>query len=253
MADIQTAAPAKRTRKPATQKAGTSKAPAKTGQRQSKAKGDETKKPAAAAVTSNEGGQTQAAPKRTRAKAADATAPKATRKKATQPAGTGRGRGNGQQQSMPLSQALEQSRGHLGGKGSAQQSDAEPQGSQGATASGKGNGKDGAAQTQTEAMRGGTKQVLIEYTKMGPRIDTRERQPEEYPFGDLPPAKKVNGEIEGPSFFIPDSDKAKDKLAAGRKRHKPTTFWTRREMAQVNGRGPKVMGIRIWKAPAGAK
>jgi len=70
---------------------------------------------------------------------------------------------------------------------------------------------------------------------------------EKYPFGELAPARKeADGRIVGPSFFIPEDDSALGKLAAARKRHH-ALFWSRSVTEQVNGRGPLVKGLRIWR------
>lgn len=109
---------------------------------------------------------------------------------------------------------------------------------QGASASGK--------SAPVEELRGGTKQVLITEAVMVGRSG-RPAGVEEYPFGELPPAyKDENGQIVGLSFFIPMTDKAEGKLAAARKRHK-CLFWSRTVFEQVNGKGPKVEGLRIWR------
>jgi len=109
---------------------------------------------------------------------------------------------------------------------------------QGASASGK--------SAPVEELRGGTKQVLITEAVMVGRSG-RPAGVEEYPFGELPPAyKDENGQIVGLSFFIPMTDKAEGKLSAARKRHK-CLFWSRTVYEQVNGKGPKVEGLRIWR------
>jgi hypothetical protein len=78
--------------------------------------------------------------------------------------------------------------------------------------------------------------IVIE-TFMVPGRGGRPQQAEEFPFGDLDPVEKKNGELVGPSFLIPD-DKSPDKaLAAARKRHKGKTFMSRK----MEG------GVRIWR------
>ena len=110
-------------------------------------------------------------------------------------------------------------------------------------------GRQGSNSVGTE-MRGGTKQVLISETRIAGR-GGRPRGEEEYPFSKLKPAKKNgDGSIVGPSFFIPDSDKAKGKLAVARKRERadglPSLYWSRKVREAVNGEGPEVPGLRIW-------
>lgn len=101
-------------------------------------------------------------------------------------------------------------------------------------------------------VRGGAKQVLITEVAMNGR-GGRPAGIEDYPFGELAPAQKgADGKIVGPSFFIPLSDRAEGRLAAARKRHKdannkPALFWSRKRREQVNGEGPEVDGLRIWR------
>ncbi len=122
-------------------------------------------------------------------------------------------------------------------------------GKQGAAASGKAAMKSDEPAGET---RGGTKQVLITEAKITGR-GGRPAGIEDYPFGELKPARKMSdGSIVGPSFFIPDEDRASGKLAAARKRHRdadgtPALFWSRKVFEQVNGTGPKVAGLRIWR------
>lgn len=153
------------------------------------------------------GKQTQAAP-------AAAAKPKRTRKVAdAQPATTGLGK-------------------------QTQSDTAGDTGKQGAGASGK--------DKTSQEIRGGAKQVLITETAMGAR-PRRAPGPEEYPFGMLTPAKKLgNGDIVGQSFFIPNTDSAKGRLSAARKRH-GGLFWSRKVEEQVDGKGPKVSGLRVWR------
>ena len=100
---------------------------------------------------------------------------------------------------------------------------------------------------------GGTAQVPIEVVAVSKKpYKPRERQPEKYPFGDdrLTPATKAKtGEIVGPSFFIPDSEKAAQRLAVARKRHKGILFWSRRRTEEVDGK--PVTGLRIWRGTPG--
>lgn len=132
-----------------------------------------------------------------------------------------------------------------GDKGAAQQGGGD-QGSAGSTGAG---GKDSAGQTAGNEMRGGTKQVLMEEVKL-PGRGGRPQGEEEYPFGELPSARKEAGEIVGLSFFIPDADGPDSHLATARKRHKPTKFWSRATMEKIDG--TMVKGLRVWKAPEGA-
>lgn len=120
-----------------------------------------------------------------------------------------------------------------------QQQSADPTiGKQGADAA-------GVAHSESE-VRGGAKQVLITEAKITGR-GGRPAGIEEYPFGELTPARKeADGSIVGPSFFIPMDDRAIGRLAAARKRHK-CLFWSRKVFEQVNGKGPKVEGLRIWR------
>lgn len=116
---------------------------------------------------------------------------------------------------------------------------------QGASASGK-------ATDQSTEMRGGTKQVLITEAVVTGR-GGRPAGVEEYPFGELAPARKeADGTIVGQSFFIPTSDRAEGRLAAARKRHReadgsPAVFWSRKCYEQVDGKGDLVQGLRIWR------
>jgi len=120
-------------------------------------------------------------------------------------------------------------------------------GKQGASAS----GKTSMAAPDSE-MRGGTKQVLMTEAVITGR-GGRPAGVEDYPFGELPPAyKDADGTIKGISFFIPMTDKAEGKLAAARKRHRdadgnPALFWSRKVFERVNGEGPVVEGLRIWR------
>lgn len=94
-------------------------------------------------------------------------------------------------------------------------------------------------------LRGGTKQVLIEEVTLENRGGRRPGE-EEYPFGQLEPCKKLgDGTLVGQSFFIPDSDVPKAKIAAARKRHKPAgkVFLSRRTTV-----GDK-SGFRVWLEP----
>lgn len=148
-----------------------------------------------------------------------------------------------------------------------QQQNAGPKDSAGAGTSGKGTGPaqqpgaDAGKQGDTTistVLRGGTKQVLIEVVE----AQTRGAPPpetEEYPFGLLSPAeitKDDAGEkIVGPSFFIPEADNPKIKVATARKRHKGVTFITRKAVLMKDDAGKDldhpIEGRRVWKAPAG--
>lgn len=140
---------------------------------------------------------------------------------ATKPAGSGRGK-SGQQQGADTSM--------------------NPTGKQGGTA----------GKADTGPIYAGAKQVLIEEVPMPSRIG-RPRQEEEYPFLALKPSVMQGKAIMGPSFFIPNSDNAERHVTAARKRHKGITFWTRKVMGQINGQGPEVPGIRVWRAGDGFK
>jgi len=100
---------------------------------------------------------------------------------------------------------------------------------------------------------GGTKNVKIERAKLSdPGYRKRKLMPEEYPFSMLEPAQKLsNGDIEGDSFFIPDSDKPQTHLARSRKQlsSQGAKFWTRKDIVQ-NADGEMVSGLRIWRANA---
>lgn len=57
----------------------------------------------------------------------------------------------------------------------------------------------------------------------------RPRKPEHYPFGELSPiTSNGHGQLTGDCFFIPDADNPARQIAAGRKRHRPKVFLTRR-------------------------
>lgn len=149
------------------------------------------------------------APKRRMARPVDPTS--------TSPAGSRRGRGR-QQQSA----------------------DAGVVGKQGDSTSGKQSDASG-------EFRGGAKQVLIADVTL-PTRSGRRRLPEDYPFAELAerPSKLVDGQISGPSFFIPESDRADGKVTVARKRY--GGLWiTRRTEEQVNGEGPVVRGLRVWR------
>jgi hypothetical protein len=126
-------------------------------------------------------------------------------------------------------------------------------GKQGASASGK------ATKAAPPAeLRGGTKQVLMTEAVI-PGRGGRPAGIEDYPFGELPEAyKDENGTIKGVSFFIPLTDKAEGKLAAARKRHRdadgtPALFWSRKVFQQINGVGPVVEGLLIWRGTSKLK
>ena len=100
---------------------------------------------------------------------------------------------------------------------------------------------------------GGTAQVPIEVVAVSKKpYKPRARMAEKYPFGDerlTPAVKDKSGEIVGPSFFIPDSEKAAQRLAVARKRHKGILFWSRRRTEEVDGK--PVTGLRIWRGTPG--
>lgn len=127
---------------------------------------------------------------------------------------------------------------------------AKPVGTNGQTQDkGADTGKQGDATAKPMEVRGGTKQVLITNEAITPRGGAP-RQPEEYPFAELQPAKKGAHGIEGPSFFIPKDDNPDAKLATARKRYKDKKFWSRNMMGKIDGKGDEVPGMRIWLAPA---
>lgn len=141
--------------------------------------------------------------------------------------------------------ALKGSRARMSGQ--EQPKGGDDQGSAGASGAGK---IENAGQSGGDGeMRGGTKQVLMTEVKL-PGRGGRPQGEEEYPFGDLPFAKKVGGEIVGLSFFIPDADGPDSHLATARKRHKPIKFWSRATMEKHDGAMTK--GLRVWKAPLDA-
>lgn len=150
-------------------------------------------------------------------------APKKAPKKADAPAaakrsaGTGKGKANQPQQAGDASM-----------------------GKQGADTSGK-----VPEMTEPETMRGGTKNVLIQTMALSGR-GGRPAKEEDYPFSKLTPSVMVGSTIQGPSFFIPDSDSAGGKLANARKRH-GVLFWSRKTVEQIDGKGPAVPGLRIWR------
>lgn len=108
--------------------------------------------------------------------------------------------------------------------------------------------KQGEGTSAPAEMRGGSKQVLITEAVISGR-GGRPRGEEDYPFGMLQPARKVDGKIVGPSFFIPMTDSADGKLAVARKRYKAqgAVFWSRKVFEQVDGKGEPVEGLRIWR------
>lgn len=169
------------------------------------------------------------------------TAPKTSTKPAGAKAGTGKGKVTGQKQDLAPAVAAKQGEGTSGKPPVAATPAPAP--------------KVPAASPTPSVVLGGTAQVPIEVVAVSKKPYTpRERKPEKYPFGDarLTPAKKAkDGEIVGPSFFIPDSDKAAQKLAVARKRHKGVLFWSRKRQEQVDGKGPKVSGLRIWRGAQG--
>jgi hypothetical protein len=71
-----------------------------------------------------------------------------------------------------------------------------------------------------------------------PNRGGRRRQPERYPFSSINVARKVNGGLEGESFFIPDCDLPQRHIAVARKRYGPgRKFETRR----ADG------GVLVWR------
>jgi hypothetical protein len=112
-------------------------------------------------------------------------------------------------------------------------------------------GRQDAASTSAPILMGGTKKVMIENMALPPKpYATRALKPDEYPFADLQPATKNEaGVISGPSFFIPETDTPAKRLATARKRYK-CLFWSRRSQEKVNGKGPMVPGMRIWRGSA---
>lgn len=176
--------------------------------------------------TTNQTATAPAKPKRTR---------KAPATKA--PAIGGQKQSAGKEKPLSAAAALKKVRQQNG-----MQQSGESQGSAGATGSGK--------SPEAQEIRGGTKQVLIQNTKV-PGRGGRPQGAEDYPFSQLTPAKKVAGDIEGPSFFIPNEDNPDSHLATARKRYKPTKFWSRATIEKVNPGDTEVTGgLRIWKAPA---
>lgn len=104
------------------------------------------------------------------------------------------------------------------------------------------------AGTQSGEMRGGAKQVLIEVTKIEGRLG-RIPGEEDYPFGLIKPCKKQpDGSLVGESFFIPESDRPKAKIAAARKRHRKANKVFLSRKATVDG----VTGFRVWLEGADA-
>ena len=70
-----------------------------------------------------------------------------------------------------------------------------------------------------------------------PRRGGRRAGAERYPFGRLSLAREVDGHMEGESFLISYDDHPVRRIAAGRKRHKPKRFITRKEDK----------GVRVWR------
>lgn len=99
--------------------------------------------------------------------------------------------------------------------------------------------------------RGGTLNVPIEVMAIPSKpYSARAVAPEDYPFSKLDPATKTkDGEIVGPSFFIPDVKLAEQKLATARKRHRKAglLFWSRKTVEKKDGKGQPVPGLRIWR------
>lgn len=112
--------------------------------------------------------------------------------------------------------------------------------------------------TVSTALRGGTKQVLLEVVE----AQTRGATPvelEDYPFSMLTPAEVTteggSEKIVGVSFFIPEEDNPKIRVATARKRHKGKTFLTRKAVKMTDEEGKAldtpISGRRIWLAPEG--
>jgi hypothetical protein len=100
----------------------------------------------------------------------------------------------------------------------------------------------------TEIMRAGIKKVAITVVPLSGR-GGRNVAPELFPFGELTPSVRRGKEIIGPSFFIPEGENPDSLIASARKRHKKFNFLTRKLTEQVDGEGPEVKGVRIWRAP----
>jgi hypothetical protein len=174
----------------------------------------------------------------------------------TKAAGTGRSRSkSGSSQSSGALAGIDKAREHLNGADTGGNTDNSQQGagitdtteaSQGAGEMSQGAG------TSSGEMRGGTKQVLIEVVPMGNK-GGRSRGTEDYPFGQLEPSEIKDGQIVGPSFFIPDTDKPRMKIAVARKRYKPEgrMFLTRQTEAVIDGKN--VTGVRVWRGLPGMK
>lgn len=161
-------------------------------------------------------------------------APKTAAKPAGAKAGSGKGKTTGQKQDLATTTASKQGAGTSG----------KPPVEAAVTPK---------ALAASAVVLGGTAQVPIEVVPVSKKpYSPRAREAEKYPFGDprLTPATKAkNGEIVGPSFFIPDSDKAAQKLAVARKRHKGVLFWSRKRTEEVGGK--QVSGLRIWRGTPG--
>jgi hypothetical protein len=208
---------------------------------------------AAGAATTKKTTGTKAATKTAGTKAAGtkaagtkAAGTKATGTKAagTKAAGTGRGRNSGGAALAGLDKARDHLNGGDGGTEVVENGGNASQDNGAGTEMSQGSG------TNSGEMRGGLKQVLIEVVPMGNK-GGRSRGTEEYPFSELQPAEVKDGQIVGPSFFIPDSDKPKMKIAVARKRHKPAIFLTRSTTAVIDGE--EVTGTRVWRGQPGMK
>ena len=73
-----------------------------------------------------------------------------------------------------------------------------------------------------------------------PRRGGRPPLKERYPFGTISIARSVDGRMEGESFFIPDEDQPRRKLAAARKRHRPKGF--------ISYTDEESGGIWVWRS-----
>ena len=155
-------------------------------------------------------------------KAPAARKPKAATKPATAKAGTGKGKNTGQAQSALAADV-------------ADATSTTPK----------------APPAASPVVRGGTLNVPIEVMAIPSKpYSARAVTPEDYPFSKLDPATKTkDGEIVGPSFFIPDVKLAEQKLATARKRHRKAglLFWSRKTMEKKDGKGQPIAGLRIWR------
>lgn len=97
---------------------------------------------------------------------------------------------------------------------------------------------------------GGTLGVPIVASVLpGKGYSKRAMSPEAYPFSQLEPSKKLgNGDIIGPSFFIPEDSDPDRLLARARKRHPGWKFWSRKMTDTPVGAKEPVVGKRVWRA-----